>query len=384
MKPRAPPGGPATRRIDDVVPMPRFSCSCWARLKMTPQACCTACSRICRMSTEATCGSPASNFSMRSRFSERTSRTSCTASDEATSPAAWPPMPSATMNRRSFLSMRKLSSLWSRCRPTSVAAQYLSSILPRKYHGRRGMVKVRSSPKSKVEGRRSGSFRHWTFDLRGAGRRPSLGIEHLDGRLVERRAVAELTVRIRAPAGVAAVAVERAGGAGHEAHADVLARAVDLHRRDDDVADVPVADEVAHVRAPARQIAVGGDAGGRVVAGGDGEPAPVRRDEGRRVGVGVRARAAVPELPLEVVAPAVEEARRRAQRAGVVLPGRDEGPVADAADRRGNGDVDVVGRDVAVADLAEGVVAEAEERPALNRAGVAVAGRDRGVAGATR
>ena len=36
---------------------------------------------------------------------------SCTAIDEATSPAAWPPMPSATMNSRSFLSMRKLSSL---------------------------------------------------------------------------------------------------------------------------------------------------------------------------------------------------------------------------------------------------------------------------------
>lgn len=41
----------------------------------------------------------------------------------ATSPAAWPPMPSATMNRPSRLSMRKLSSLWFRTRPTSVAAK---------------------------------------------------------------------------------------------------------------------------------------------------------------------------------------------------------------------------------------------------------------------
>ena len=39
------------------------------------------------------------------------SRISWTAIDDATSPAAWPPMPSATMNSRSFLSMRKLSSL---------------------------------------------------------------------------------------------------------------------------------------------------------------------------------------------------------------------------------------------------------------------------------
>src|SRR5258706_5783743 len=37
-------------------------------------------------------------------------------------------MPSATTNRRSFLSMRKLSSLWLRWRPTSVAAANESSI----------------------------------------------------------------------------------------------------------------------------------------------------------------------------------------------------------------------------------------------------------------
>ena len=58
--------------------------------------------------------------SSRSRFSS--SWTVRTAMALATSPAAWPPMPSATMKRPSFLSTRKLSSLWSRTRPTSVAA----------------------------------------------------------------------------------------------------------------------------------------------------------------------------------------------------------------------------------------------------------------------
>src|SRR4051794_24769698 len=47
---------------------------------------------------------------------------------EATSPDAWPPMPSATTKSDNFLSTRKLSSLASRLRPTSVAAQKLSSI----------------------------------------------------------------------------------------------------------------------------------------------------------------------------------------------------------------------------------------------------------------
>ena len=46
-----------------------------------------------------------------------------TASALATSPAAWPPMPSATTKSESFLSTRKLSSLCSRTRPTSVAAK---------------------------------------------------------------------------------------------------------------------------------------------------------------------------------------------------------------------------------------------------------------------
>src|SRR3954468_2102656 len=56
------------------------------------------------------------------------SRISWTAIEDATSPAACPPIPSATRNRRSFLSMRKLSSLCVRCRPISVAAANVRSI----------------------------------------------------------------------------------------------------------------------------------------------------------------------------------------------------------------------------------------------------------------
>ena len=55
-------------------------------------------------------------------------RNSCTATCDATSPDAWPPMPSATTNSDNFLSTRKLSSLISRFLPTSVAAQKDSSM----------------------------------------------------------------------------------------------------------------------------------------------------------------------------------------------------------------------------------------------------------------
>src|SRR5216117_3477897 len=47
---------------------------------------------------------------------------------EATSPEAWPPIPSATTKSDNFLSTKKLSSLASRLRPTSVAAQKLNSM----------------------------------------------------------------------------------------------------------------------------------------------------------------------------------------------------------------------------------------------------------------
>ena len=53
-----------------------------------------------------------------SRSFGASSASTFTAISEATSPAAWPPMPSATAN--SGGATTKLSSLWSRTQPTSV------------------------------------------------------------------------------------------------------------------------------------------------------------------------------------------------------------------------------------------------------------------------
>src|SRR5688572_11232186 len=63
-------------------------------------------------------------------------RNSCTASLDATSPEAWPPIPSATTKSESFLSTRKLSSLISRFLPTSVAAQKERSMRGPRPHNR--------------------------------------------------------------------------------------------------------------------------------------------------------------------------------------------------------------------------------------------------------
>src|SRR5450755_4164432 len=65
---------------------------------------------------------------MSSRPASAALRNSCTASCDATSPDACPPMPSATTKSDSFLSTRKLSSFASRFLPTSVAAQKDSSM----------------------------------------------------------------------------------------------------------------------------------------------------------------------------------------------------------------------------------------------------------------
>src|SRR5258707_3712272 len=92
-----------------VVPIPRFSCSASVRSKIAPLAW-----RIAVRSREAASpsGSPRRLPSSREMI--------LTAISLATSPAAWPPIPSATMKRPCAQSRRKLSSLPDRTTPTSV------------------------------------------------------------------------------------------------------------------------------------------------------------------------------------------------------------------------------------------------------------------------
>jgi hypothetical protein len=66
---------------------------------------------------------PRSNLSSSSRSFQIVSRAVWTAMLLATSPAACPPIPSATMNSPMPSSTRKLSSFASRTRPTSVLGQ---------------------------------------------------------------------------------------------------------------------------------------------------------------------------------------------------------------------------------------------------------------------
>ncbi len=124
MKPRS----PAMSSADVVVPMPRFSGSSWPRWYTAEPAAWIAFSRIARTSCGRTVVSPLAKRSIVSLFASTAARNSCTASCDATSPEACPPIPSATTKSCSFLSTRKLSSLISRFLPTSVAAEKLSSM----------------------------------------------------------------------------------------------------------------------------------------------------------------------------------------------------------------------------------------------------------------
>ncbi len=119
---------PARRRSTSsarcVVPMPRFVSSFWPSGVHGEHACCTLDSSSRRMSLRVV--PPVALLELeqgRAARAASASRTVRTAMLEATSPAAWPPMPSATMKRLSFLSTRNASSLWSRTRPTSEAGQ---------------------------------------------------------------------------------------------------------------------------------------------------------------------------------------------------------------------------------------------------------------------
>ncbi len=93
--------------------MPRFSCSRPARSRISRFACSTAWT-----SPRLT----ASRFAPESRRRQRARPTSSAAIREAISPAAWPPIPSATRKTPWALSRNEASSFIDRTRPMSVRA----------------------------------------------------------------------------------------------------------------------------------------------------------------------------------------------------------------------------------------------------------------------
>src|SRR5690606_1687185 len=111
--------------------MPRFvgsrTASAWTRAdaRFTANSSMLVMSRLLTRSAPVF---PAAKSSSRSRSFLTSSWRTRTASALATSPAACPPMPSHTTYSPSFLSTRKLSSLCSRLRPTSVSAEKITSV----------------------------------------------------------------------------------------------------------------------------------------------------------------------------------------------------------------------------------------------------------------
>src|SRR5262245_4042961 len=152
---------------------------------------------------------------MMSAFRVTALRSSWTAIWLATSPAACPPIPSATTNRLTFLSTRKLSSLWSRCLHASVAAQNLVS-------SGVGVTIITPPPGvlSRREGRSAvGAEGHAGDGRIGSGHREILGRENAHDVILPRLAKGQ---RLRGL--VEVVTAEADPRAGRKLHGRVVAR----------------------------------------------------------------------------------------------------------------------------------------------------------------